>query len=83
MSWNSQVFGHVMNWVNFLEAQPTPTEQKVYDEVAVVLERAPNIISDLQNYQGAGKQIREVICLFLLMRTKYKLCMLHVSVMLI
>jgi len=33
----------------------------VYDEVAVVLEKAPNIIADMQKYQGAGEQIREVI----------------------
>lgn len=41
----------------------------MYDEVAVVLEKAPSIISDLQKYQGAGEQIREVT-LFLLTRTK-------------
>lgn len=42
----------------------------MYDEVAVILERAPSIITDLQNYQGAGEQIREVFRVFLLMRTK-------------
>ena len=60
MSLIAHVFGRVLNRINFVEAQPTPTERKVYDDVAVVLERAPNIISDLQNYQGAGEQIREV-----------------------
>lgn len=39
----------------------------MYDEVAVILEKAPSIIADLQQYQGAGEQIREVS--FLLMRT--------------
>ena len=71
--------------INFalVEAQPTETEKKVYDEVAVVLERAPSIIADLQKYQGAGEQIREVIfaipinahygCL-----PKYQLCTLRI-----
>lgn len=56
--------GHVPKvnlFVDFEKAQPTETEQKVYDKVAVILERAPNIISDLQSYQGAGEQIREAI----------------------
>ena len=43
-----------------VEAQPTEAEKRVYDKVAVLLERAPNIIEDLQKYQGAGEQIREV-----------------------
>ena len=43
-----------------LAAQPTPGETMVHGRVATVLSRAPEILTDLRNYEGAGEFIREV-----------------------
>jgi hypothetical protein len=46
--------------VSCAEAEPTPEEKLVYDEVAEVLERSARVLSELQGYRGAGEAIRMV-----------------------
>ena len=41
-------------------AEPTPEEGEVHRKVAMVLDRAPDILADLHGYKGAGEHIREV-----------------------
>ena len=41
-------------------AEPTPEEAAVHNKVATVLSKAPEVLSDLHGYRGAGEHIREV-----------------------
>ena len=41
-------------------AEPTPEEAAVHSKVATVLSKAPEVLSDLHGYRGAGEHIREV-----------------------
>ncbi|KAG9348140.1 hypothetical protein JZ751_004170, partial [Albula glossodonta] len=43
------------------DAQPTEPEREVWDQVNVVLKDARGILDDLQDYKGAGEEIREAI----------------------
>jgi len=50
-----------------LEAEPSEEEQELHSRVADVLVRAPDILTNLQNYKGAGEKIREVsVCVCLI-----------------
>lgn len=44
----------------FLDAQPTDAERETWKQVDVVLKDARAILDELQAYNGAGKEIREV-----------------------
>ena len=47
---------------NFLlDATPTESEQEVYNVVCSVLDEAPRILQELQSYQGANEEIRQVM----------------------
>uniref|UniRef100_A0A3P9PYK5 CYRIA/CYRIB Rac1 binding domain-containing protein n=1 Tax=Poecilia reticulata TaxID=8081 RepID=A0A3P9PYK5_POERE len=41
-------------------AQPTEAETAVWNQVSAVLEEAHGILAELQSYNGAGQEIREV-----------------------
>ena len=45
------------------DAQPTDSEVAMFREVEAVLKRAQIIISEISQYRGASKEIREVILL--------------------
>ena len=47
------------------EAAPTESEREVHSKVAQVLVKAPEILSELRSYKGAGEQIREVCAIFM------------------
>lgn len=42
------------------DAQPTEAETAVWNQVSAVLEEAHGILAELQSYNGAGQDIREV-----------------------
>ena len=42
------------------EADPTENEQDIHSKVAAILVKAPDILTSLRTYKGAGEQIREV-----------------------
>lgn len=42
------------------DAQPTEAETAVWNQVSAVLEEAHGILAELQSYNGAGQEIREV-----------------------
>jgi hypothetical protein len=42
------------------DAQPTENEQKTFSIVQKVLKNSETILDELQQYKGAGKEIREV-----------------------
>jgi CYRIA/CYRIB Rac1 binding domain len=42
------------------DAQPTENEQKTFAIVQKVLKNSETILDELQQYKGAGKEIREV-----------------------
>ena len=42
------------------EAEPSEKEKDVHSRVADILVRAPDILTNIQNYNGAGEKIREV-----------------------
>ncbi|CAB3992160.1 FAM49B isoform X1, partial [Paramuricea clavata] len=42
-------------------AQPTSSESEIYEVVKAVLDLSPQILEDLQDYQGANEQIRGAI----------------------
>jgi hypothetical protein len=44
----------------FTDAQPTESEQKIFEQVQVVLRKSVMILDEIQQYKGAGKEIREV-----------------------
>lgn len=44
----------------FLDAQPTDAERETWKQVDVVLKDARAVLDELQAYNGAGKEIREV-----------------------
>lgn len=48
------------------DAQPTEAETAVWNQVSAVLEEAHGILAELQSYNGAGQEIREVRTLFLI-----------------
>ncbi|KAJ8375133.1 hypothetical protein SKAU_G00057130 [Synaphobranchus kaupii] len=48
-------------FLDFENAQPTEPEREVWDQVNVVLKDARGILDDLQDYKGAGEEIREAI----------------------
>ncbi|XP_016092804.1 protein FAM49B-like [Sinocyclocheilus grahami] len=48
-------------FLDFENAQPTEAEQETWDEVDVVLKDALGILDELQEYKGAGQEIREAI----------------------
>lgn len=48
-------------FVDFEKAAPTESEREVHSKVAQVLVKAPEILSELRSYKGAGEQIREAI----------------------
>lgn len=47
-------------WPLPTDAQPTEAETAVYNQVSAVLEEAHGILAELQSYNGAGQEIREV-----------------------
>lgn len=48
-------------FLSFLpDAQPTEAETAVWNQVSAVLEEAHGILAELQSYNGAGQEIREV-----------------------
>lgn len=42
------------------DATPTESEQEVYNVVSSVLDEAPRILKELQDYRGANEEIRQV-----------------------
>ena len=50
----------MFKFVLFLDATPTESEKEVFDVVHSVLDVAPQILQELQDYQGAGEEIRQV-----------------------
>ena len=50
----------MFKFVLFLDATPTESEKEVFDVVHSVLDVAPQILQELQCYQGAGEEIRQV-----------------------
>lgn len=42
------------------DATPTESEREVYNVVSSVLDEAPRILKELQDYQGANEEIRQV-----------------------
>ncbi|XP_033123717.1 protein FAM49B-like [Anneissia japonica] len=48
-------------FLDFENATPTEEEQAVWDEVKTQIDKFPEILDDLRNYQGAGDEIREAI----------------------
>ena len=60
-------FEIVCTLINFIEnssfaldASPTDNELPVYEEVEEVLNRSADILKELEEYRGAGEEIREV-----------------------
>lgn len=51
----------MFKFVLFLDATPTESEKEVFDVVHSVLDVAPQILQELQCYQGAGEEIRQAI----------------------
>lgn len=51
----------MFKFVLFLDATPTESEKEVFDVVHSVLDVAPQILQELQGYQGAGEEIRQAI----------------------
>lgn len=47
-------------YLSVVDAQPTESEQETFEEVQQVLERSESILEEIQQYKGAGKEIREV-----------------------
>ncbi len=47
-------------WLLPTDAQPTEAETAVWNQVSAVLEEAHGILAELQSYNGAGQEIREV-----------------------
>uniref|UniRef100_A0A8C2WM09 Family with sequence similarity 49 member A, like n=1 Tax=Cyclopterus lumpus TaxID=8103 RepID=A0A8C2WM09_CYCLU len=47
-------------FLDFEHAQPTEAETAVWNQVSAVLEEAHGILAELQSYNGAGQEIREV-----------------------
>ncbi|XP_031650888.1 protein FAM49A isoform X2 [Oncorhynchus kisutch] len=47
-------------FLDFENAQPTEAETAVWNQVSAVLEEAHGILAELQSYNGAGQEIREV-----------------------
>lgn len=43
-----------------VEAAPSEKEIELHSRVADILVRAPDLLTKLQNYKGAGEKIREV-----------------------
>ena len=56
----------ISSWHNIIcfdfiaDASPTASEQEVYSVVSSVLDEAPKILHELQSYQGANEEIRQV-----------------------
>jgi len=48
-------------FIDFEGAKPSPDEQVTYDEVHAVLNKSATILSELQNYTGCEKWIREAM----------------------
>ncbi|KAM8839280.1 CYFIP-related Rac1 interactor B-like isoform 2-T2 [Synchiropus picturatus] len=48
-------------FLDFENAQPTAAESEVWEKVNRVLEESQVILEDLQNYRGAGEEIRQAI----------------------
>ncbi|XP_058963777.2 CYFIP-related Rac1 interactor B-like [Pocillopora verrucosa] len=48
-------------FLDFENATPTESEKEVFDVVHCVLDAAPQILQELQGYQGAGEEIRQAI----------------------
>ncbi|RMX41654.1 hypothetical protein pdam_00008869 [Pocillopora damicornis] len=48
-------------FLDFENATPTESEKEVFDVVHSVLDVAPQILQELQDYQGAGEEIRQAI----------------------
>lgn len=48
-------------FLDFENATPTESEKEVFDVVHSVLDVAPQILQELQCYQGAGEEIRQAI----------------------
>ncbi|CAB3384816.1 CYFIP-related Rac1 interactor B [Cloeon dipterum] len=48
-------------YLDFENAQPTESEQKTFAVVQQVLKNSETILNELQQYKGAGKEIREAI----------------------
>ncbi|XP_071965378.1 CYFIP-related Rac1 interactor B-like [Antedon mediterranea] len=48
-------------FLDFENAQPTEKEQAIWQQVRAELDKFPDILDDLRNYQGAGDEIREAI----------------------
>lgn len=48
-------------FLDFENATPTESEKEVFDVVHSVLDVAPQILQELQSYQGAGEEIRQAI----------------------
>ncbi|CAH3111144.1 unnamed protein product [Pocillopora meandrina] len=48
-------------FLDFENATPTESEKEVFDVVHSVLDVAPQILQELQAYQGAGEEIRQAI----------------------
>lgn len=48
-------------FLDFENATPTESEKEVFDVVHSVLDVAPQILQELQGYQGAGEEIRQAI----------------------
>lgn len=47
-------------FLDFENATPTESEREVYNVVSSVLDEAPRILKELQDYQGANEEIRQV-----------------------
>lgn len=48
-------------FLDFENAQPTSSESEIYEVVKAVLDLSPQILEDLQDYQGANEPIRGAI----------------------
>ncbi|KAK2562306.1 CYFIP-related Rac1 interactor B, partial [Acropora cervicornis] len=48
-------------FLDFENATPTESEREVYNVVSSVLDEAPRILKELQDYQGANEEIRQAI----------------------
>lgn len=48
-------------FVDFEKAEPTEGESDIHSKVAEILVKAPEILTSLRNYKGAGELIREAI----------------------
>ncbi|PIO37275.1 hypothetical protein AB205_0023460 [Aquarana catesbeiana] len=50
--------------LGIIDAQPTEAETVVWNQVNSVLEEAQSILAELQSYQGAGQEIRQMTIIF-------------------